>query len=334
MRSIIINSKERIVSEVDIDGKLETLQEKVGGLIDPVYLGFEGTDRHCCYVNDEGLLNNPQHFFMFKDGHQPLAGNGVILSDDGEGGDAPATLPLEWVKDRVAFMDLQQVREWAAHEDHAISFFVGEPEAAAEAKHTPAPWETLEIIDGISIKDSRNVTIAYCDDATDADEIEITEAETTANARLIAAAPDMRAALEFVGMTFADIEASKRKGYYTECPKIVAAALAKAESGNSAEKESTEKEDDLKHAKEQGQAQYDSIEEMVAGLGDDEKSEEARDAIMQDPLSVLVREGWHEPGKDAGAPQEFEILLSTGGPAVRLIGTLDDHGEPDSVRLQ
>jgi len=144
MRSIIINSKAQSVTEVDIDGKLETLQEKVGGLIDPVYLGFEGTDRHCCYVNDEGLLNNPQHFFMFKDGHQPLAGNGVILSDDGEGGDAPATLPLEWVKDRVAFMDLQQVREWAAHEDHAISFFVGEPEAAAEAKGHSAEAEITD----------------------------------------------------------------------------------------------------------------------------------------------------------------------------------------------
>jgi hypothetical protein len=32
-------------------------------------------------------------------------------------------------------MDLQQVREWAAHEDHAISFFVGEPESdSADAK--------------------------------------------------------------------------------------------------------------------------------------------------------------------------------------------------------
>jgi hypothetical protein len=41
------------------------------------------------------------------------------------------------------------------------------------------------------------------------------------------ASVDLIEALEFVRMTFADIEASKRKGYYTECPKIVAAALAK-----------------------------------------------------------------------------------------------------------
>jgi hypothetical protein len=41
---------------------------------------------------------------------------------------------------------------------------------------------------------------------------------------------DLVEALEFVSMTFADMEASERKGYLTECPKIVAAALAKAEA--------------------------------------------------------------------------------------------------------
>jgi hypothetical protein len=42
------------------------------------------------------------------------------------------------------------------------------------------------------------------------------------------AAGKMLEALEFVRMTFADIEASKRKGYYAQCPKIVAGAIAAA----------------------------------------------------------------------------------------------------------
>jgi hypothetical protein len=50
-------------------------------------------------------------------------------------------------------------------------------------------------------------------------------------------------------------------------------------------------EDKLKHAKEQGQAQYDSIREMVAALRDDGDSDRARAAILEDPLSVLVRSG-------------------------------------------
>ena len=119
MRAIIITAKDRTVSEAEIDGSLKSLQQVVGGLIVPVYPGLEGTDHHC-YVNDEGLLNNPQHFFMLRDGHQPLAGNGVILSTTGDGNEAPSTLSVDWVKERVTFMDLQAVRQWVARgPDHS-----------------------------------------------------------------------------------------------------------------------------------------------------------------------------------------------------------------------
>jgi hypothetical protein len=50
---------------------------------------------------------------------------------------------------------------------------------------------------------------------------------TPADARQYAAAK-MLEALEFVRMTFADLEASKRKGYYVQCPDIVAEAIAAA----------------------------------------------------------------------------------------------------------
>lgn len=60
-----------------------------------------------------GLLDHPQYFFMFRGGHQPLAGNGVILSLTEEGEEAPCALPLEWVAERVDFMDLQTARYWA-----------------------------------------------------------------------------------------------------------------------------------------------------------------------------------------------------------------------------
>ena len=76
--------------------------------------------------------------------------------------------------------------------------------------------------------------------------------------------------------------------------------------------------DRLKHAKEQGQAQYDSIRELVAHLNDDAGNDRAREAIHEDALSVLVRSGWYVPGSEAAEPEEFEILLCTGGPAVRL----------------
>lgn len=56
------------------------------------------------------------------------------------------------------------------------------------------------------------------------------------------------------------------------------------------------------------------------------------DEIQEYPLSVLVRSNWHIPGQTSELA-EYEILLSTGGPAVRIIGELSD-GEPTSARIE
>jgi hypothetical protein len=111
MRAIIINAKDRTITETEIDGSLKSLQNIVGGLIEPVYQGLD--DPHHCYVNEEGLLEDPQHFFMFAGGHQPLAGNGVILSSTDDSYQGPCTLSLDWVKEHVTFMDLEAARQWA-----------------------------------------------------------------------------------------------------------------------------------------------------------------------------------------------------------------------------
>jgi hypothetical protein len=110
MREIVINAKDRTITAIDIDRSLKSLQQIVGGMIEPVTQGLD--EFHHCYVNEEGLLNNPQHFFMFRDGHQPLAGNGVILSSTEDGDEAPCTLLLDWVRERVTFMDLNAARQW------------------------------------------------------------------------------------------------------------------------------------------------------------------------------------------------------------------------------
>ena len=115
MRAIIINAQDRTISETDIDAGLDTLQQIVGGMIEPVSQGLDG--HHHCYVNEEGLMEDPQHFFMFEGGHQPLAGNGVILAETDDGDEAPCTLPVDWVKERVRFMDIIAVRHWARAHD-------------------------------------------------------------------------------------------------------------------------------------------------------------------------------------------------------------------------
>ena len=55
--------------------------------------------------------------------------------------------------------------------------------------------------------------------------------------------------------------------------------------------------------------------------------------IQEDPLSLQVRSGWESLGAEL-EPAEFEILLSTGGPATRIVGELDQYKEPTGPRLQ
>jgi hypothetical protein len=57
------------------------------------------------------------------------------------------------------------------------------------------------------------------------------------------------------------------------------------------------------------------------------------DAMREAALGVEVRSGWHTPGEDVG-PEEFQVLLSTGGPALRMMGDLDQLGEPSRCWLE
>lgn len=96
---------------------------------------------------------------------------------------------------------------------------------------------------------------------------------------------------------------------------------------------------DLENAKSQALAQFASIREMVEALtaandaNDDKAIEEARETIEQDALSVEVRSAWTSVGGTMEA-DEFRILLCTGGPAVQIVGELDQYNEPSKPRLQ
>lgn len=64
-----------------------------------------------------------------------------------------------------------------------------------------------------------------------------------------------------------------------------------------------------------------------------DNSEKVCERITESPLSVQVRSGWVNPGDEMQA-EEFEILLSTGGPALRIMGELDEHKQPHRAWLE
>jgi hypothetical protein len=69
------------------------------------------------------------------------------------------------------------------------------------------------------------------------------------------------------------------------------------------------------------------LTELEAAAGNCKDADEARDRIQEDALDVQVRGDWHTVGADMGV-SEFYILLCTGGPAVRIMGELDEDGYP------
>jgi hypothetical protein len=68
------------------------------------------------------------------------------------------------------------------------------------------------------------------------------------------------------------------------------------------------------------------------------QSEEAQatieEELLEAPLEVLVRSDWHSPGVEPTFSGEYLILMSTGGPAVRIIGDLCSDGEPQTARIE
>jgi len=90
-------------------------------------------------------------------------------------------------------------------------------------------------------------------------------------------------------------------------------------------------------AEEEGRAmdpdEQDELDELRNTAGDCADQEEAMQRIYESPLDVQFRSGWASSGEDL-APEDFYILLCTGGPAVRIMGELGFDGEPSRAWLE
>jgi len=106
--------------------------------------------------------------------------------------------------------------------------------------------------------------------------------------------------------------------------------------------------EDTERARQQAAIQLVSIADMVACLDHAENCSDTAcgadcphdahvcaEAITDDALSVDVRTDWHRVGAvESAKPTHYRILVCWGGPAVQLVGSLDQYNQPDSAELQ
>lgn len=112
MRAILIDVNRQEVREVNVTGKLASIQRA----IDPdgcyIELGLRLPDDHVLYVDEEGLHKPTRGFFRFLGLDRPFAGNGLILGSHGPA-EASATVPLAVIARAVRFLTRPQVDAWA-----------------------------------------------------------------------------------------------------------------------------------------------------------------------------------------------------------------------------
>ncbi|MFY9828789.1 MAG: hypothetical protein WAK69_09260 [Rhodoplanes sp.] len=88
---------------------------------------------------------------------------------------------------------------------------------------------------------------------------------------------------------------------------------------------------------EEVRSQFEKIARLVIALqsADVFAREDAEKRIHEDALKVMIRSSWHEPGRDyVHVPIEYCILLCSAGPTVRIVGDLNEYGEPVSARIE
>ena len=71
----------------------------------------------------------------------------------------------------------------------------------------------------------------------------------------------------------------------------------------------------------------DELDELEEIAGEWADVEDVQRELDEHPLCIEYRSGWNTSAEDLQA-EEFCILLCTGGPAVRIVGEIGEHGQP------
>ena len=104
MRAIFIDAVNRKVEEVQVENELHAFYKKIGcDMIEVVPLGND----FLLICDEEGRLRNLKVGFRLADG-EGIAGNGLIVCDNGDGDFTDCQIPAGLVECITIFLDLEQ----------------------------------------------------------------------------------------------------------------------------------------------------------------------------------------------------------------------------------
>jgi len=108
MKAIVIDPFNQTITEHETPGQLHDIYEL--GDYDCLCTVRLNQEDDIVYLDDNGLFQNNQAFWKFKDYPQPLAGKGVVLGTDYAGYSvSPAVATVAWMQERVEWLDTAQV---------------------------------------------------------------------------------------------------------------------------------------------------------------------------------------------------------------------------------
>lgn len=107
MKAILIDPFEQTVKEVQYSGDFNQIYDLIDAQTFDVARIGRGDG---IFVDDEGLLNAPTHFFEHSEYPSPLAGKGLIVGCDHQGESVSCKTTVEEVKAKVTFSNIFQIR--------------------------------------------------------------------------------------------------------------------------------------------------------------------------------------------------------------------------------
>lgn len=126
VRAILIDPFEKTVTEVQHDADdYRGIYKLISHETMPVdcFTVVRLDDVDSVFIDDEGLLKDPTHFFLWRGYPQPLAGKGLILGCDEEGETIACAMTLEQAKANIGFTDqirLSHFEDFEHDEEHEV----------------------------------------------------------------------------------------------------------------------------------------------------------------------------------------------------------------------